>query len=87
MIERPHFDLHKLANDFVNKVEDDWVNRQFETVNQMKRRAEGSKTLNAQKEYESANSSLNREIARLTPPSINDYLNDCNDIDHEESDR
>lgn len=53
----------------------------------MKRRAEGSKTLNAQKEYESADDALNREIYRLTPPGIQTYLDDCDDIDEEESGR
>jgi len=87
MSERPRFNIHEAANDFVNRIEDQWVSQQFETVNQMKRRAEGSKTLNAQKEYESADNSLSREIARLTPPSIHNSLDDCDDINEEESGR
>ena len=55
-----------IANDFVIKTEDEWVNEQWETVDQLQRRAKGSHTLVAQHEFESARDRLSSELERLS---------------------
>lgn len=53
------------AEDFVIEIEDQWVNEQFENVDQLHRRAKGSGTLIAQHEFESAKQKLSDELERL----------------------
>lgn len=57
-----------LANDFVNEIEDRWVELEMECVDQLHQRAKGSHTLIAQKEFESAKDRLARELDRIGNP-------------------
>ena len=56
------------ANDYVNYIEDRWVELQMECVEQLQQRAKGSHTLVAQKEFESAKDRLARELERIAYP-------------------
>ena len=79
MKEAPRFDLHEVANDFVNKTEDEWVTQRFVDLEELKERAEGSNTTQAWNEYEHADDVLSQEIKRLTPPDIRDALDNLED--------
>lgn len=59
------------AEEFVIKVEDKWVLDQWQTVEQLEKRARGSNTLVAWNEYLSAQKRLALELERLEPNERN----------------
>lgn len=58
---------HEISNDYVVKIEDDYVKKLFVSLQELKKRAEGSNTQIAWNEYHSAEEKLNEELSRLLP--------------------